>query len=481
MANTNNKQANGFLSSAFGVAKKFSGTGLELANHVAPDSVAKVTQAFNINDALEGAAKQKSPFEAKKYNDPQQMLKEHLPSVSRQLLGRHYNKLNNVAHFVSPQLSDKVTDYFFEHLNDFTNQMSSVDAILDEAGVRDLEELTQDVDRSKRIAQALSEQNKWIATIQGAITSVTGIVGTAVDIPASLVLALRTIYQVGRSYGFDLSKTEDQEIIQYIFKQIDLSLIAEKQAVLLGIKALGSTLKTHDLTQLQNMLGSSNDTESIKNFISSLNLQEKWQWLNQVPKLSLLDQLSKLAPIASAGVGVVYSRRFVEEVNTKAQEVFSHARQYFIQHRDSSLSTLAAYEKSVEQLLQATPKLLDSLKSEQQELSEPILDQDIEIKGNETISQVKLVKKTDSKEREQTESKEEKVGEGLDALVEKHVEPVAEKQVQQPALSSEPDELQAEEDLVEDELDTEHVSDSSIQAQETDSAKPKKAKASDTK
>lgn len=457
MANTNNKQSNGLISSAFGVAKKFSATGLELMNHVAPDSVAKVTQALNVNEAIEGASRQKSPFEPKKYSDPQQMLKEHLPSVSRQLLGRHYNKLNNVANFVSPQISDKVSDYFFEHLNQFTNDMSSVDAILDEAGVRDLEELTQDVDRSKRIAQALGEQNKWIASIQGALTGLTGIVGTAVDIPASLTLALRTIYQVGRSYGFDLSKAEDQEIIQYIFKQIDLGLIAEKQAVLLAIKALGTTLKSHDLTQLQSLLGSTNDGEAIKKFLSSANLQDKWQWLNQIPKFSVLDQLSKLAPIASAGVGVVYSRRFVEDANAKAQEVFSQARQYLIQHRDSSLSTLAAYEKSVEQLLQAAPKLIDNLKSDIQSIAEPILDQDIEIAGNENMTQVKLIKKSSANQTDEADvevAKEASVGEGLDALADKLVEPVADKQVQQPAVSKETEQNDFEfEDVLEAETE----------------------------
>lgn len=170
MTNTNNKQSNGFISSAFGVAKKFSTTGLDLFNHVAPDSVSKVTQALNVDKVLNGAAQAKSPFESKKYDNPQEMLREHLPSVSRQLFGRHFNTVNNVTHFISPKFSEKVSDYFFDHLNQFTNDISSVDAILDEAGVRDLEELTQDVDRSKRISQAFGEQNKWIAAVQGAFS-----------------------------------------------------------------------------------------------------------------------------------------------------------------------------------------------------------------------------------------------------------------------------------------------------------------------
>ncbi|ATO18508.1 EcsC family protein [Acinetobacter sp. LoGeW2-3] len=489
MTNTNNKQSNGFISSAFGVAKKFSTTGLDLLNHVAPDSVSKVTQALNVDKVINGAAQAKSPFESKKYDNPQQMLREHLPSVSRQLFGRHFNTVNNVTHFISPKFSEKVSDYFFDHLNQFTNDISSVDAILDEAGVRDLEELTQDVDRSKRISQAFGEQNKWIAAVQGAFSGATGVIGTAVDIPASLVLALRTIYQVGRSYGFDLSKQEDQDIVQHIFRQIDLSLIAEKQTVLLGLRALGSTLKTHDISQLQAMLGSSNDTELLRKFLNQEDGQPKWEWMNAIPKVSLIEQLSKLVPLAGAGVGAVYSRRFVDDVNQKAQDVFSNARQYLLQHRDSSASVLEAYEKSKALLQQAAPKLLENIKKNGHAGDELILEKDIPIEGNDKITQVKVLKKTDTKVTE--EAKDEKVSEGLDTLADKLVEPVAEKHVQQPALS-EPAPEEIEDTLAQAEAEGDVTDQAEVAASaaendqgeaetETAQQKPKKATKSSAK
>ncbi|MCO8042194.1 EcsC family protein [Acinetobacter bohemicus] len=438
MGNANNKSSNGLISNAFGVAKKFSSTGLDLLHHVAPDSVTKVGKVLNNNSIIEGSAKVKSPFTAKKYENPKQMLREHLPNVSRQLLGRRFNTVNNVAHFVSPQLTEKVSDYFFDHLNHFSNQMSSVDAILDEAGARELEELTQDIDRSKRLSQAFGEQNKWIATLQGAVTGTTGVVGTAIDIPASLLLALRTIYQVGRSYGFDLSKEDDQEIVQHIFKQIDLSLIAEKQTLLLGLKAISNTLKTHDLSQLQNMLGSDNDIEALKKWLSKEDGSMKWDWMNHMSKFSILEQLTKLTPLASAGIGAVYSHRFVDDVNQKAQDVFSHARQYLLQHQDASLSPYSAYEKAMSLLEQAAPKLLE--KNDAEEVApapdKPVLDKEITLEGNDHITQVKLVKKQQQDlSPEDAEVKEdEKVREGLDKLTDQLVEPVADKHMQRPAI-----------------------------------------------
>ena len=438
MVNANNKQSNGLISNAFGVAKKFSSTGLDLLNHVAPDSVTKALKPSNSDQVIDGSAKTKSAFSAKKYDNPQQMLREHLPNVSRQLLGRRFNTVNNVAHFVSPDLTEKVSNYFYERLNQFSNQTSSVDAILNEAGAKDLEELTQDVDRSKRISQALGEQNKWIATVQGAVSGASGMLGTAIDIPASLLMALRTIYQVGRSYGFDLSKEDDQEIVQHIFRQIDLSLIAEKQTLLLGLKALSNTLKTHDISQLQAMLGSDNDVSAIKQWLSRHEGEAKWEWMNHLPKISILERLTKLTPLASAGIGAVYSHRFVEDVNQKAQEAFSHARQYLIQHQDSQLSPYAAYEKAVSLLQQATPKLLNGASHEVEPAKDkPIMDKDIAIEGNNTITQVKLVKKeqNDLSSEEAEVKKDEKVSEGLEALNDELVEPAADKQSQQPALT----------------------------------------------
>src|SRR5690606_10624161 len=180
-------------------------------------------------------------------------------------------------------------------------------------------ELTQDVDRSKRISQALGEQNKWIATVQGAISGASGMLGTAIDIPASLLMALRTIYQVGRSYGFDLSKDDDQEIVQHIFRQLYLSLIAEKQTLLLGLEALSDTIKTQDSCQLQARLGSDNDMNAIKQWLNNHEGEAKWEWVNNLPRISILGKLTQLTPLASAGIGAVYSHRFVDDVNQKAQ------------------------------------------------------------------------------------------------------------------------------------------------------------------
>ncbi|OAL80911.1 EcsC family protein [Acinetobacter sp. SFB] len=452
MTDINNKHSHGFFSNAFGVAKKISAAGMGVLNHAAPNGVSKDMQPVKNGKVVNGDTHQLSTSEAHKYDNPQQMLREYFPNVSKQLLGRQYGKVTRVANFVSPQLSDKVSDYFFEQLNQFTSNLSSVDAVLDQAGAKDLQELTQDVDRSKRISQALAEQNKWIASMQGALTGATGVVGSAIDVPLSLVMSLRMIYQVGRAYGFELNKETEHDIVQFVFKQIDLGQIAEKQSVLMALKALSSMLKTHDVSQFQQMLGSSNDVASLKKWLSNENGEMKWQWLNHLPKVSII---SKLTPVAGAGISAAYSWKLVEDVNQKAQQIFSQARRYLQQHQGVELSAIAAYEKSVTLLAQATPKLLEHLSKVDNKPSEIKLDQDIQIPDNKTISNVTIKKKAEvskSEENQQAEQ-DEQVEQGLEALAEQMVEPHEQVEPQKPAVPLEEPELDPAQEDSEPELD----------------------------
>ncbi len=436
MENSNNKHSGGFFSNALGVAKKISTTGMNVLSHAAATHAGNASASLSSAQVVEGSFRSQSVFESRKYDNPQQMMREYLPNVSRQLLGRQYGKVNRVANFVSPDFSDKVADYFFEHLNQFTSNLSSVDTVLDQAGAKDLQELTQDVDRSKRLSQALAEQNKWLASVQGAVTGATGAVGSAIDVPLSLLMSLRMIYQVGRAYGFELNKDTEQDIIQFVFKQIDLGPIAEKQSVLMALKMLSNMLQSNDTAQLQNMLGSSNDSAPLKKWLVSENGDMKWNWLNHLPKISLI---CKLTPVAGAGIGAAYSWKLVEDVNRQAQQIFFHARSYLQQHHGVELSPIAAYEKSLELLAQAGPKLLNSFAKDDLNPGELKLDQDIPVEGHGTIAKVTIKKKTEDAIADD-ERKSERIEQGLGYLAEHMLAPHDRVAPQKPAIP--PDELE---------------------------------------
>ncbi|MFW1837612.1 EcsC family protein [Acinetobacter gyllenbergii] len=424
MTKSKNKQSSGLFAQAFGVAKKLSSELQKL--QVAPTTSG--TELANSTQIVEGKARFKSPFEIEKYESPQQMLRQQFPKLSHQLLGRHYARVNNVASFVSPDLGEKVSDYLFQWLNEFSSNSSLTEKILEEAGVKDIIELTQDTGRSQRLSQALIEQNKLLAAAQGAITGATGVWGAAIDIPASIVLALRTIYQTGRSHGFDLAEDADQDIVAFIFKEIDLSLVAEKQTLLLALKALKSMLETHDLQQFQQLLGSNNDIELVKKWLVDESGQFKWNWLNRIPQASVI---GKLTPVAGAALGGFYSWRLLEDVGHKSQSVFGAARFYMNEHPQEKLSPLEAYFKA-EAMSKKSPRLLsatsvESNKAPSDEQNAVITKVTVQVKEHTAV----------------TVSVDDKVEEGIQQLAEQHVVEHSHSE-QQPALKAQPDELLAE-------------------------------------
>ena len=379
MTNSDHKQSRGLISNAFGVAKKLSATGLSVMNHVAPGTVSKLTQAPEASQVIQGSARTKGVFEKKQYDNPQQMMREHLPKVSNQLLGKHYKKVNQVVSFLSPDLNDKLSDYIFDKLNDAVSQFTSVEGLLKEVGAKSLEELAKDPERAARISQALANQNKIIAALQGAVTGSAGVIGAALDVPISLALALRSIYHTGRAYGFEL-KAEDQNIVEYIFKQLDLGTIAEKQALLATVRTLSQVAQTHNMSQLQQLLGSSNDTEVLKKLLANDDGSFKWAWMNNIPQFGFI---SRLTPLATIGISAVYSWKLVDDATDHAKVIFNGARQYILQHPEDDLDALTAYEKF---LAQAPALLFDVSNS----LAEDALDAAPENEAIQSISDAQV-------------------------------------------------------------------------------------------
>ena len=450
MANSNNEQSKGLLSSVFGVAKKLS----HLANKTSQNAPQTTTPSATSGQIIEGQARQKSPLEIQKYENANQLLRAHLPQVSRQLLGRHYGRVNSFANFVLPSGTDRLADEILNSLTGVASALSSTQWVLAEAGVKKIDELRQDLARSTRVGDALAEQNKIFAVAQGALSGATGWIGSAIDVPASLTLALRLIYQTGRAYGFELDEEKDQDIVEYIFKEVDLSLVAEKQAVLMGLKALRQMIESQDLQQLKQLLGSDNNGAALQEWLSHAQLPANLQWLNGLSKVKLI---TKLTPIAGAVISAAYSWKLMDDTKLKAQEVFQTTRQYLQAHPEAEQgSLLENYEAALAVLQTATPVLA---------LAEPEVSQNVEaveqikqqhaaevIATHEVISEVKVQKRRDTNDSKNVPVEEE-VSEGLAQLAETLVEPSEPVPPQQSALSDAQHEELAAQQAEESEVD----------------------------
>lgn len=315
------------------VAKTLKGYGLVQFKRWEQKSKVQHYYPLNGQSVIEGHATDKT------YANMQNVMRHYVPNLSQQLLGGRFGQVTRAVGFLSPIGLDQVADYLFMQLNSYAIGLTKVQNILRESGVNNLQELATDPVHSGRIAQAFTEQSKWFTAIQGGVTAVFGTVGAVADLPLTLLFALKTVYQTGYAYGFEL-KDDEETLLALIFEHIEFDQIAQKQAILLAIRSISRVFENHDFDGLQQFLGSSNDFTWFAEFIKSQQDEAHWSWLMQLPALGWL---SKLTPLATVGISAFYNWKFIEHVGEKARHVFDVTRTYQLQHHAENLTPLQAY------------------------------------------------------------------------------------------------------------------------------------------
>lgn len=294
---------------------------------------------------IEGKAQQRDQFDLD-YEDIHQLFRNQFPTITKQVLGNRYNAVNKYSKFVLPNGLDSAADEVLELLAKASMALASTERVLAETGAKSIQELQQNVDRSARASSALKEVNKIFAALQGGVSGVAGLVGAVADLPLSVLLALKTIYETGHAYGFELDNEEDQQAVYQVLVKSDLGLIAEKQVLLLGIRNFKDVLNTGNYSQLQSFLDSNYSFEGFKNALSDADGQYKWSMLNGLGKVKWLRYTT---PLLGGLVGAFYGVKMIEEVAEKADEIFAHARRYLIDNPEQHIAVLEAYQRGYAQ------------------------------------------------------------------------------------------------------------------------------------
>lgn len=385
--------------------KSLSDISQNLMKQLAKNSVSRLTQTpeqqsvinmkTDINNEAQALTKSTS-------NNASQLFRQQLPGLTRQLLGKRFKTVNKLANMVMPTGTfDKASDQILELLADFASTVSSANDILEEAGVDSLAELQKDTGRSGRLARALGEKNRYIGMAQGAISGATGVVGAASDIPLSMILIFRTVYLTGRSYGFELDTPQDRHLIFDALSNADLTLIAEKQAILLGLRSLSTMLDTGNLQSLQTMLGSNHDVDPLIKFLSDENGQLKWRLSPAI--------INKITPLVGGAVGAIYNARLLKEVSESASQVFEQALQQALGNgteQTSGQKTANAEDK----LANAVPAKGKEAQATQQDAKEAILQ-------NDDIQKVEITTRSEHDAKQQdAASTDEKIHQQLGEL-----------------------------------------------------------------
>ncbi|TEU29390.1 EcsC family protein [Alkanindiges illinoisensis] len=407
-------------------SKSLSDMGQNLLKQLAKNSVSRLTEIPEANSVINMTTDNQTPSNSsstlKAPNRANQLFRQQLPGITKQVLGKRFNTVNKLANLVMPAGSfDKVSDQILELLADFASTVSASDHIIDEAGVKTLAELQDDTARSGRLARALNEKNRYIGMAQGAISGATGVAGAAADIPLSMILALRTVYLTGRAYGFELNQPEDRAMIFEALSNADLSLITEKQAILIGLNSVSGMLGTGNIQGLQAMLGSTNDFEPLFKLLSDSNGQLKWRI-----SAALLD---KVTPVIGGAVGAIYTSRLLKEVSESAKQVFEHARQ---QSAGQGISQNTSQQAVSQQPLKIEDKLPNPETPASQEEQAAQKEAQEALLHNQDIAKVEVSTRSEHDAQQVDEAtKDEQIHDQLSALADAMIDDNADNQASQ--------------------------------------------------
>ena len=111
--------------------------------------------------------------------------------------------------------------------------------IVRDAGVNFVDELkTHDLEKSDSMSNEVHNWAIGIGSAEGGATGAVGLLGITADIPAIIVLAMRTIHKIGVCYGFEVKTAHDKEFVLAILAASGSNDMVEKVSALSTLRAI---------------------------------------------------------------------------------------------------------------------------------------------------------------------------------------------------------------------------------------------------
>jgi hypothetical protein len=210
-------------------------------------------------------------------------------------------------------VKDGVTEFSLDRLAQLAQYLSDSDMPLlhgDTATPRTLA-------RADELADLVADRNRLLAAAEGGATGLFSLAGMLLDLPLSLVIALRTIYQTAECYGQDLSGEDGLQQIYAILASIDYANIGQKQTVMAGVASLNAVAASQGgligvLPKLLKSLGDNPLTERVaKPLLTKLSTRVGF--------------VTRFLPVLGAVTGATYNMQMINSVAAVAQQVFRTA------------------------------------------------------------------------------------------------------------------------------------------------------------
>jgi hypothetical protein len=150
---------------------------------------------------------------------------------------------NPAVRAIQKTIPETAIQLIFNAANFLANEIADTGDILKAAGVCKISDLkNKDFKLSDELADGIHNWAIGLAAAQGGAAGAVGIIGLAADIPAIIMLALRTIHKIALCYGYECRSEMDKNFALGILAASGANSMSEKNEALAMLRSIEVTM-----------------------------------------------------------------------------------------------------------------------------------------------------------------------------------------------------------------------------------------------
>jgi len=246
--------------------------------------------------------------------------KEKSPGVVSKSLGTVSAPITWLAEKVIPEL---VIRKAINTVDFAANWLADSRSIQKDAQVDQIAELrTKDLKLSDDLAGHIHTWAIGMATAEGTAAGLGGMLTLSADMPAVVILALRTIYEVGLCYGFEFENKADRQFILGVLAVSSANSMGDKKLVLEKLRGIELTALAAESQALQAMPADSVDAEPVRGKQKSMPRFDISSLAKTVGMNLTKRKALQMIPVVGAVVGGSVNGWFIKDTGWAARRCF---------------------------------------------------------------------------------------------------------------------------------------------------------------
>lgn len=168
------------------------------------------------------------------------------------------------------------------------------------------------------LAASVAKWGKGLAGAEGAVTGMTGFLGLAADIPALIVIAIRTVRKTGSCYGYDTARDEERPFVLHCLSAGAANGVEEKKQAVAAAMELKTVLDRPSESALKKTEGEILGREA---FAAAVRNLAKQLCINLARR-----KAAQVIPVVGGGIGAAMNLLFIDDVADAAQRLYQKRR-----------------------------------------------------------------------------------------------------------------------------------------------------------